>query len=545
MIRDDGYKGNPNLLRAGTVYAFTQKELEEYKKCHDDIIYFIEKYMKIVTLDHGIQPFSMWDFQKTMVKNFMAHRFNICKLPRQVGKSTVSVAYMLHYILFNENVSVAILANKAATAREILGRLKLAYEKLPKFLQAGIKEWNKGGIELGNGSKIIAESTAADSIRGFTFNLIFLDEFAFVPDNLAIDFFNSTYPTITSGKTSKMIIVSTPKGMNHFHDMWIEAVKKKSDYHPYEIHWSMVPGRDQLWKEETIRNTSARQFQQEFECEFLGSSDTLISGSKLQTMHPETPILVDGSTTLYEYPTDGRSYLVTVDTSEGIGKDYHVAMVHDVTEEPFRQVAVYRNNEISTMVLPTVIKNLAQRFNDAYIMIEINNMGQQVSDILFHDLGYENMLTTLNTAGGNGQHINYKYSKNQYRGVKMTSSTKRIGCDNLKTLIENNKYILRDKTTIKELTTFAARKNTYMAEEGKNDDTVMCLVIFAWVSAQQYFRDMMDTDIRKIMEESKIRAEKEEELPFAIKQEEVYYNPWNMNMEKSTVMDGDRWFPVE
>jgi hypothetical protein len=262
-------------------------------------------------------------------------------------------------------------------------------------------------------------------------------------------------------------------------------------------------------------------------------------------MHPETPILVDGSTTLYEYPTDGRSYLVTVDTSEGIGKDYHVAMVHDVTEEPFRQVAVYRNNEISTMVLPTVIKNLAQRFNDAYIMIEINNMGQQVSDILFHDLGYENMLTTLNTAGGNGQHINYKYSKNQYRGVKMTSSTKRIGCDNLKTLIENNKYILRDKTTIKELTTFAARKNTYMAEEGKNDDTVMCLVIFAWVSAQQYFRDMMDTDIRKIMEESKIRAEKEEELPFAIKQEEVYYNPWNMNMEKSTVMDGDRWFPVE
>jgi hypothetical protein len=543
VVRDDGYKGNPNLLRAGTVYAFTQEEALEYAKCRKDIVYFIETYMKIVTLDHGIQPFKMWDFQKQMVNNFHSHRFNICKLPRQVGKSTVSVAYMLHYILFNQHVEVAILANKAATAREILSRLKLAYEKLPKFLQAGIKEWNKGGIELGNGSTIIAESTAADSIRGFTFNLIFLDEFAFVPNNLAEEFFNSTYPTITSGTSSKMIIVSTPKGMNHFYKMWEEASQGKSEYHPYEIHWSMVPGRDKAWKEQVIRNTSQKQFQQEFECEFLGSSDTLISGAKLGTLVPKTPIQIEPNLKIYELPKPDNVYVVTVDTSEGIGKDYACVMVHNVTDYPFTQAAVYRNNEISAMMLPNPIMHIAKKYNDAYVLIELNNTGQQVSDILYHDLAYENIFTTRNDTR-NGQHLNYRYNKNQSYGLKMSVATKRIGCNNLKTLIEDDKYIVNDEITIDELMTFVARRNSYMAEEGKNDDTVMNLVLLGWLSTQQLFKDTMDVDIRKKIEEEKMNLKKEEELPFAVTPETEYYNPHNLDMQNSEVVDGDRWFPV-
>jgi len=540
VVRDEGYKGNPNLLRAGTIYSFTQEEMEEYKKCRNDIVYFTEKYMKIITKDNGIQPFLLWDFQKDILKNFCDYRFNICKLPRQVGKSTCSVAYMLHYILFNQYVSVAILANKATTAREILGRLKLAYEKLPKFLQAGIEEWNKGGILLGNGSSIMAESTASDSVRGFSFNLVFLDEFAFVPDNIAEDFFTSTYPTISAGLTTKMIIVSTPKGINHFYDMWMEAVEGKSDFHHYEAHWSMVPGRDKKWYETTIRNIGAHKFQQEYECEFLGSSDTLISGSKLKALRGARPIREEGHLKIYEQPNKDDKYVVTVDVSEGIGQDYHCVTVHKISSIPFEQVAVYRNNELSTLILPSIVKNIAHNYNDAYVMVELNNMGQQVSDILKWDLEYENIFTTMSKQG-KGQFINYRFEKTQNYGVKMTTSTKRIGCDNLKTLIESDKYIVRDQRTIDELKSFVAKKQSYQADTGKNDDTVMTLVQFAWISNQQFFRDLMQIDIRDTMAKEKIQGPEERNIPFMVTPTQLL-DPWG---RESEVIGEDRWYTVK
>ena len=262
----EGYLGNSNLKKVGIDISFTEEEATEFIKCSQDPVYFIRKYVKIVNVDHGLVPFDMWSFQEDMVRDFHANRFSICKMPRQVGKTTTTVGYMLWCVLFHEDYTIAILANKGQLAQEILSRLQKAYEYLPLWLQQGIITWNKRNIELENGSKIYAYATSAAGVRGGTYNLIFLDEFAFVPKNMADDFFTSTYPVISSGKTTKVIIVSTPCGLNHFYKMWVDATEKRSLYKPIEVHWSQVPGRDEKWKEETIRNTSEEQFRQEFEC---------------------------------------------------------------------------------------------------------------------------------------------------------------------------------------------------------------------------------------------------------------------------------------
>ena len=241
-----GYLGNPNLKPAGVGIEFTKEQVQEYLKCSQDPIYFIKKYVKIVSLDEGLVPFELYPYQEDIVNTVHNNRFSIAKLPRQSGKSTTMVSYILHYILFNQSMNVAILANKQATAREILSRLKLAYEYLPLWLQQGIVEWNKGSIELENGSRIIASSTSASAVRGGSFNMIFLDEFAHVPQNIAEEFFSSVYPTITSGQSTKVLMVSTPNGLNLFYHYWRGATKKpgehgKNEYIPIEVHWSQVP----------------------------------------------------------------------------------------------------------------------------------------------------------------------------------------------------------------------------------------------------------------------------------------------------------------
>ena len=281
-MSDNIYLGNPNLKRANVAQEFSQEQVLEFYACRNDPIYFAEKYVKIVSLDEGLTAFKPYHFQKKLIKNFHESRFNICKMTRQTGKSTTCVAYLLHYVVFNDSVNVGILANKAATARELLGRLQTAYENLPKWMQQGIIAWNRGSLELENGSKILAASTSASAVRGMSFNILFLDEFAFVPNHIADSFFSSVYPTITSGKSTKVIIVSTPHGMNHFYRLWHDAEKAKNEYIPTDVHWSEVPGRDEQWKKSTIANTSEAQFKVEFECEFLGSVDTLISPSKLR-----------------------------------------------------------------------------------------------------------------------------------------------------------------------------------------------------------------------------------------------------------------------
>ena len=511
MAEQDVYLGNPNLKKANTRTEFSAKQVQEFIKCKKDPIYFARNYIKIVSLDEGLVHFKMWDFQEELIKNFHENRFNICKMPRQTGKSTTCVAYLLHYIVFNDSVNVGILANKAATARELLGRLQTAYENLPKWMQQGILSWNKGSMELENGSKILAASTSASAVRGMSFNIIFLDEFAFVPNHIAEAFFSSVYPTITSGKSTKVIMVSTPCGMNHFYRYWHDAQRGKNEYIATEVHWSEVPGRDDAWKEQTIKNTSEQQFKVEFECEFLGSVDTLISVTKLRNLVFEDPIVNNYKGMLvYEHPIKGNDYIITVDTARGIDHDSSAFIVFDITTYPYKTVARYKNAEIKPMLFPNIIHDTARAYNEAYVLVEINDIGEQVASIMQYDLEYENMLMCA-MRGRNGQQVGSGFSGSKTQmGVRMTQAVKKLGCSNLKTLMEDDKIVTNDYDIIAELTTFVQKKQSWEAEDGCHDDLAMCLVIFAWLVAQDYFKEMTDTDVRKrIYEEQKNQIEQD------------------------------------
>ena len=491
------YLGNPNLKKANVPQEFSKDEIAEYLKCAKDPVYFIREYIRIVSLDHGVIPFKMYDFQEDMVQRFHDHRFNIAKLPRQSGKSTIVTAYLLWYVLFNDNVNVAILANKAATAREMLGRLQLSYENLPKWLQQGILGWNKGSLELENGSKILAASTSASAVRGMSFNIIFLDEFAFVPNHIAEQFFSSVYPTISSGQKTKVIIISTPHGMNMFYKLWHDAERKANEYIPTEVHWSQVPGRDEVWKEQTIKNTSEGQFKVEFECEFLGSVDTLISASKLRIMPYEDPIKENRGLAVYEHVAEDHNYIITVDVSRGIGGDYSAFCIFDTTTLPYKLIGRYKNNEIKPIIFPNIIVDVAKNYNNAYILCEVNDIGGQVADIIQFDLEYENLLMAA-MRGRAGQQLGQGFSgKKTQLGVKMSTAVKQVGCSNLKALIEDDKLMIQDYDTIAELTTFIQKGNSFQAEDGCHDDLAMCLVMFAWMAMQEYFKEMHDNDVRQ------------------------------------------------
>ena len=491
------YLGNPNLKKANTPIEFTQENVSEFLKCKEDPVYFAKNYVKIVSLDEGLVPFEMYPFQEKLVDNFHENRFNICKMPRQTGKSTTVVSYLLHYAVFNDSVNIGILANKAATARELLGRLQTAYENLPKWMQQGIIAWNKGSLELENGSKILAASTSASAVRGMSFNILFLDEFAFVPNHIADSFFASVYPTITSGKSTKVIIVSTPHGMNHFYRMWHDAEKGANDYIPTDVHWSEVPGRDAKWKQQTIANTSEQQFKVEFECEFLGSVDTLISAPKLRSMIYDNPIQRNAGLDIYKEPEKDHNYIMTVDVARGVEKDYSAFTIFDTTEFPYQLVAKYRNNQIKPMLFPNIIKDVAISYNRSFVLVEVNDLGEQVGQILHMDLEYDNILM-CSMRGRAGQIVGQGFSgKKSQMGVKMSKTVKKTGCMNLKTLLEEDKLIVNDYDTISELTTFIQKSNSFEAEEGCNDDLAMCLVIFAWLVMQDYFKEMSDQDVRK------------------------------------------------
>ena len=534
----DVYLGNPNLKKANTEIEFTEEQIIEFLKCKEDPVYFANNYIKIVSLDEGLTQFHPYDFQEKLIHNFHENRFNICKMPRQTGKSTTVVSYLLHYAVFNDSVNIGILANKAATARELLGRLQTAYENLPKWMQQGILSWNKGSMELENGSKILAASTSASAVRGLSFNILFLDEFAFVPNHVADSFFASVYPTITSGKNTKVIIVSTPHGMNHFYRMWHDAEKRKNEYIPTDVHWSEVPGRDEEWKETTIANTSEQQFKVEFECEFLGSVNTLINPSILKNLIYEDPIQRNAGLDVYEVCQPEHNYLITVDVARGLGNDYSAFIVFDITEFPYKCVAKYRNNEIKPMLFPNIIEETAKGFNNAWVLVEVNDIGEQVANILHYDLEYDNMLMA-SMRGRNGQVVGHGFSgKKSQMGVRTTAQVKKLGCSNLKTLIEDFKLLTLDYEIISELTTFAQKHNSFEAEEGCNDDLAMCLVIFAWLVAQDYFKEMTDNDIRKrIYEEQKNQIE-QDMAPFGFIAD-------GFDDEVTVDSNGDRWHTDE
>ena len=514
MSSTDQYLGNPNLKKANTSLDFTPEEVQEVIKCSEDPVYFIKNYIKIVSLDKGLIPFDMYHFQEEMVEKFHAERFNIAKLPRQSGKSTIVTSYLLWYVLFNDNVNVAILANKAATAREMLQRLQLSYENLPKWLQQGILQWNRGSLELENGSKIMAASTSASAVRGMSFNVIFLDEFAFIPNHIADQFFSSVYPTISSGKSTKVIIISTPHGMNMFYKLWHDAERGTNEYVPTEVHWSEVPGRDEVWKEQTIKNTSEQQFRVEFECEFLGSVDTLISPSKLRIMPYHDPMKENRGLAVFEQAVPEHNYVITVDVSRGVGNDYSAFTVVDTTTIPYKMVARYKNNEIKPIILPNVVVDVAKNYNNAYILCEVNDIGGQVADIIQFDLEYENLLMAA-MRGRAGQQLGQGFSgKKTQLGIKMSTAVKQVGCSNLKALIEDDKLLINDYDTIAELTTFIAKGQTFQAEEGCNDDLAMCLVIFAWMAMQPYFKEMHDNDVRQRIYESQKDMIEQDMAPF-------------------------------
>ena len=532
------YLGNPNLKKANTSIEFTEENIIEFLKCKEDPVYFANNYIKIVSLDEGLTQFHPYDFQEKLINNFHNNRFNICKMPRQTGKSTTVVSYLLHYAVFNDSVNIGILANKAATARELLQRLQTAYENLPKWMQQGILSWNKGSMELENGSKILAASTSASAVRGMSFNILFLDEFAFVPNHVADSFFASVYPTITSGKNTKVIIVSTPHGMNHFYRMWHDAERKKNEYIPTDVHWSEVPGRDEVWKEQTIANTSEQQFKVEFECEFLGSVDTLIAPSKLRTLVYDNPIQRNAGLDVYEPAQENHDYVMTVDVARGVGEDYSAFVVVDITEFPHKVVAKYRNNDIKPMLFPNIIYEVAKSYNSAFILCEVNDIGDQVASILQYDLEYQNLLM-CSMRGRAGQIVGQGFSgKKTQLGVKMSKTVKKVGSLNLKTLIEENKLIFNDYEIISELTTFISKHNSFEAEEGCNDDLAMCLVIYAWLVQMDYFKELTDQDVRKRLYEEQKNQIEQDMAPFGFMDD-------GLDDASFTDDQGDRWFKAD
>jgi hypothetical protein len=537
---EQNYLGNPNLKKANVQQQWTKEELQEYKKCMDSPQYFVENYIMIVSLDEGLVPFKLYDFQKDMIGTFHNNRFTICKLPRQSGKSTTIIAYLLHYVLFNPSVNVAILANKAATARDLLGRLQLAYEHLPKWLQQGVMSWNKGSLELENGSKILASSTSASAVRGGSYNIIFLDEFAYVPANVAEQFFSSVYPTISSGKTTKVMIVSTPHGMNMFYKLWVDAEEKRNEYIPIEVHWSEVPGRDEAWKQQTIKNTSEAQFNTEFECEFLGSIDTLITPAKLRSMTYREPIKSNAGLDVHVQPIENHSYMMTVDVSRGVANDYSAFVVFDVTEIPYKIVAKFRDNEIKPLIFPAKIYEVARAYNQAFVLIEVNDIGEQVANAMQFDMEYDNLIMA-SMRGRAGQVLGGGFSGGRAQlGVRTTKAVKRIGCSNLKQLVEDDKLIVEDLEIINELSTFVSKGQSYEGDDGCNDDLVACLFIFAWATDQQYFKELSDQDIRATMMREQQDSLEQDMAPFGF----VINGLEEENIGQMVDEYGTKWNPI-
>lgn len=506
------YKGNLNLKKAYIKEEWTKAQIKEYIKCADDAKYFIEKYVKIIDVDKGWVNFKLRPFQHRIIDTIVNNRFTVAKIARQSGKTITVAGLMLWYILFHENCSVAILAQKGEQSQEILYRIQQSYEALPTWMQQGIEEWNKRSVILENGSNIVASSTSSGSIRGKTKNIIYLDEFAHVPQHIQEEFFASVFPTISSGESTKMIITSTPNGMNLFYKIWVESEQGRNSYVRVEADWTEVPGRDEKWKEETIKNTSVRQFEQEFLCYFQGSSHTLIDGETLRRLVHLDPLSSSKHLKIYEKPNSKSVYVMTVDVAEGGNNDCSTFTIINMSKFPYEVAATYKNDAISPLVFPHVIEEVAKRYNNAYVLIETNAMGQQTADILFRDLEYEFVLMTA-ANGRDGIKISSGFGVGAKVGVKTTKTTKRVGCVNLKSMIENDKIILKDYDIIYELSRFTLQGNgVYKAESGY-DDLVMNLVIFAWFQQQDFARELSNTNLRESLYHKNMQSIEEDIIP--------------------------------
>lgn len=529
------YNGNTNLKQVGYVIPFTKEQIQELLRCKSDPIYFIQKYVKIVSLDFGLVGFNLYDYQKAFINILENNRKIISMQPRQMGKSQTVAAYILWYTLFQSNKTVAILANKAAAAREILFRYQLMYENLPIFLQQGIKTWNKGDIELENGSIIFTAATSKSGVRGRSVNLLYVDETAIIPNNIAEEFFTAVYPVVSAGSTTKIILTSTPLGFNHFWKFWNDAQQGSNGFIAFKVNYNEHPDRDAKWAEEQRKLLGELKFNQEVLCSFIGSSSSLISGDVIATLSP-TPYVftTDDGLDILEEPLPDHQYVVIIDTSRGVGGDYSAFTITDVSQIPYKVVGKYKNNKISPLLYPNIIYKVCKDYNNAYALIEINDIGQQIADILHSDLEYENIFR-VGSSAKTGQYLTAGFKGSAFLGVKTTKQVKRIGCSNLKTLIESKKLLIFDKDIISELSTFIEVRGSYAADEGYHDDLVMTLVLLAWASRDPYFRELTNVNLRNALFENQMKQIEEELTPFGMLNTGI---PEKVSAE---VVHGDLW----
>lgn len=506
------YLGNDRLKAKGVQLNFEQWQIDEYIKCASNYLYFIENYNFIQMLDNEeLTLIKLRDYQKRLLETVDQNRFTIGKLPRQVGKSTSVAMYIVWCIIFKDNYSVGIAADKSDTAKEIMDRIKTAYENLPLWIQQGVEAWNVKSIELENGSRVIVSTTTPKTFRGQSHNMILLDEFAHVERNIADPFFTSIYPVITSGTKTKMVIISTPKGMNHFHKLWNEATEGKSTFKPVEIKWNEVPGRDEKFKKETISNVGFDRWQQEFECVFIGGTNTLISTSKLSELTYINPISKSEDVLYYKKPEIGRNYFISVDVSEGKGQDYQAFTVIDITQRPFEVVCLYRSKYMPSLLLPEIIYRIGNLYNEAAVLVETKSEGGQVADILFHDLEYENLLGA-EKRGRSGQVLtNYK---TRAKGLSTSAQSKAIGCSTFKLLMETDQLLINSEEIYNEVQNFVLNGISYSASTGTHDDLVMTLVNFSWATTQAFFQNFTESgNIRDVFKE-KIQELEDDLVPF-------------------------------
>ena len=523
LHQTESYLGNPNVKRDGVIQAWDEKLVREYALCMKDPAYFASSYCKIISMDQGLVPFILYPYQEKMFEAFNEHRFNIVLACRQSGKSVSACAYLLWFALFHSEKTVAILANKGATAREMLSRVTLMLENIPFFLQPGTKALNKGSLEFSNNSRIIAAATSGSSIRGLSVSLLYLDEFAFV--ERAAEFYTSTYPVISSGTGTKIIVTSTANGIgNQFHKIWEGAVQKVNEFNSFRVDWWDVPGRDEDWKKQTISNTSQLQFDQEFGNTFFGTGDTLVNADTLLSLRalPYIETLENGDLKVYSKPVKNHEYIMTVDVSKGRGQDYSTFTLIDISDRPFTQVAVYRNNTISPILFPNIIYKYAKSYNNAYVVIESNDQGSVVCNGLYHDLEYENV------------HVESAIKANAI-GIEITRKTKRLGCSAIKDILENNKLKIVDEDTILEISTFEARGQSYEASDGNHDDLMMNLVMFGYFVSTQYFSDMTDINLKEMLFKNKMKQIEDDMVPFG------FIDDGQAHMEVLEGREGDTW----
>ena len=528
---ETSYHGNPNLKPVGYQHDFTKEQLTEFVKCSEDPIYFIENYCKIVTLDSGLQPFKLYECQKRKVDFIMNNRKTILMEGRQQGKTVTSAACILHYTIFQDNKNVAIMANKTAAAREVLNRYQIMYENLPMWMQQGVKTWNKGDVDLENGSRVFTSATTTSGIRGKSVNWLYIDEAAIIPNNIADEFFASVYPTISAGETTKILLTSTPLGYNHFWKFWNESEKGTNGFDNMFVHYTEIPGRDEKWAEEQFKLLGEVKYNQEVLCEFLGSTNTLISGKALSMMSSKEIVYKKDGLDIYEEPQENKYYVITTDTSRGIGGDYSAFVVIDITEMPFKVVGKFRDNKVSPLLYPDFIARVAKDYNNAYVLIENNDIGQQVVDILHQELEYENIFSTVQEK--NKQYVSPGFGKQTTLGVRTSKAVKRQGCLALKSLVEETKFLVWDADCINELSTFVEKAGSFSADEGYHDDLAMCMVLFAWLSTQQFFKDLTDVDIREGLYNSQMRYIEKDLTPFGFME--------NGLEPEAEVIDGDYW----